>query len=103
MTTFLAQMSFTWLALFPILNPPAMAPVFLALTSAIGDRERDRLALLIGAYTALFLTVVRRVCGPGLQHIDSCPSVLVRQRLTCTSRSRVLSVMRPCHRNPRAL
>lgn len=63
MTTFLAQMSFTWLALFPILNPPAMAPVFLTLTSAVSDRERNGLALRIGAYTALFLTVLLLVGG----------------------------------------
>ena len=63
MKLFLAQMSFTWLALFPILNPPAMAPVFLALTSAIPNRTRNRLALLIGAYTALFLTVLLLVGG----------------------------------------
>jgi multiple antibiotic resistance protein len=63
MKIFLAQMSFTWLALFPILNPPAMAPVFLALTSASTDRERNRLALLIGTYTALFLTVLLLVGG----------------------------------------
>ncbi len=63
MTTFLAQMSFTWLALFPILNPPAMAPVFLTLTSSASDRGRNRLALLIGLYTALFLTVLLLVGG----------------------------------------
>lgn len=63
MTTFLAQMSFAWLALFPILNPPAMAPVFLTLTSAVSDRQRNRLALLIGTYTALFLTVLLLVGG----------------------------------------
>ena len=63
MTTFLAQMSFTWLALFPILNPPAMAPVFLTLTSAASDRGRNRLALRIGLYTALFLTLLLLVGG----------------------------------------
>lgn len=63
MKTFVAQMSFTWLALFPILNPPAMAPVFLTLTSAVSDRDRNRLAFRIGAYTALFLTVLLLVGG----------------------------------------
>ena len=63
MNTFLSQMSFTWLALFPILNPPAMAPVFLALTSAVPDRQRRRLAFRIGLYTALFLTVLLLVGG----------------------------------------
>ncbi len=63
MNTFLAQMSFTWLALFPILNPPAMAPVFLALTGAVSERQRNRLALLIGSYTALFLSVLLLVGG----------------------------------------
>jgi small neutral amino acid transporter SnatA (MarC family) len=56
-------MSLTWLALFPILNPPAMAPVFLTLTSAVSDRDRNRLALLIGTYTALFLTILLLVGG----------------------------------------
>jgi len=63
MSTFLAQMSFTWLALFPILNPPAMAPVFLGLTGALPERRRNRLALRIGVYTALFLTVLLLVGG----------------------------------------
>jgi len=47
---------FTFLALFPILNPPAMAPVFLQLTANVPDRERNRLARLIGTYTFVFLT-----------------------------------------------
>jgi multiple antibiotic resistance protein len=63
MTRFLAQMSFAWLALFPILNPPAMAPVFLGLTGGVTDRQRNRLALLIGVYTALFLTILLLVGG----------------------------------------
>ena len=63
MSSFLSQMSFTWLALFPILNPPAMAPVFLALTSAVGERQRSSLALRIGLYTALFLSVLLLVGG----------------------------------------
>ena len=46
---------FTFLALFPILNPPAMAPVFLQLTGSVTDRERNRLAGLIGTYTFIFL------------------------------------------------
>jgi multiple antibiotic resistance protein len=63
MSSFLSQMSFTWLALFPILNPPAMAPVFLSLTAAVTDRQRNGLALRIGAYTALFLTILLLVGG----------------------------------------
>jgi len=46
---------FTFLALFPILNPPAMAPVFLQLTAAVTEQERNRLSRLIGTYTFVFL------------------------------------------------
>lgn len=49
---------FTFLALFPILNPPAMAPVFLQLTGEIGSAERNRLARLIATYTFMFLTAL---------------------------------------------
>ncbi len=55
---FLSQVFFAFLALFPILNPPAMAPIFLALTEAVPDRQRERLALLIGFYTFVFLSVL---------------------------------------------
>lgn len=54
---------FTFLALFPILNPPAMAPVFLQLTANVPDRERNRLARLIGTYTFVFLTTLLFVGG----------------------------------------
>lgn len=54
---------FTYLALFPILNPPAMAPVFLQLTGEVSEGQRNRLALLIGAYTFVFLTVLLLLGG----------------------------------------
>ncbi len=63
MAEFLATMSFAFLALFPILNPPAMAPVFLALTSTVPERQRNRLAALIGFYTFVFLTVILCIGG----------------------------------------
>jgi len=49
---------FTFLALFPILNPPAMAPVFLQLTGQVTEQERNRLSRLIGTYTFIFLTAL---------------------------------------------
>lgn len=54
---------FTFLALFPILNPPAMAPVFLQLTAHVQDPERNRLARLIGIYTFAFLTCLLFIGG----------------------------------------
>jgi len=54
----LSNASFAFLALFPILNPPAMAPIFLALTEAVPDRQRNRLALLISLYTFVLLSVL---------------------------------------------
>lgn len=60
---FLASASFAFLALFPILNPPAMAPVFLGLTEHVEDRQRNRLATLIGLYTFIFLAGLLAVGG----------------------------------------
>ncbi|WP_306599218.1 MarC family protein [Geothrix sp. 21YS21S-2] len=54
---------FTFLALFPILNPPAMAPVFLQLTGHVQEPERNRLARLIGIYTFALLTSLLFIGG----------------------------------------
>ena len=42
MSSFLSHMMFAYLALFPILNPPAMAPVFLQLTASVDEGQRNR-------------------------------------------------------------
>ncbi|HNX95901.1 MAG TPA: MarC family protein [Holophaga sp.] len=63
MDGFAYRMLFAFLALFPILNPPAMAPIFLQLTSGISEGERSRLAFLIGLYTFILLTVLLYVGG----------------------------------------
>lgn len=55
---FAALAAFSFLALFPILNPPAMAPIFLDMTSALSDEDRHRLAWLIGKYTFMLLFAV---------------------------------------------
>ncbi len=55
---FLNLAAFSFLALFPILNPPAMAPIFLDMTSALPDADRHRLAGLIGKYTFMLLFCV---------------------------------------------
>jgi len=60
---FLNTMLFAFLALFPILNPPAMAPVFLQLTGGLKDAQRNHLAALIGFYTWAFLTSLLVVGG----------------------------------------
>ena len=52
---FLNLAAFSFLALFPILNPPAMSPIFLDMTSALPDDDRHRLAGLIGKYTFMLL------------------------------------------------
>jgi multiple antibiotic resistance protein len=60
---FFSCAGFTFFALFPILNPPAMAPIFLEMTSAVTDEERHRLSTLIGKYVFLFLLAVLLVGG----------------------------------------
>jgi multiple antibiotic resistance protein len=62
-SVFIYRMMFAFLALFPILNPPAMAPIFLQLTSGIPERDRNRLAVLIGFYTFLLLATLLYVGG----------------------------------------
>ena len=54
---------FAFLALFPILNPPAMAPIFLELTGHVDARQQHRLAALIGSYTFIFLGTILLVGG----------------------------------------
>lgn len=61
--SFLSTLLFTYLALFPILNPPAMAPVFLRLTEGVDEGQRNHLAFLIGLYTFLFLSLLLCVGG----------------------------------------
>lgn len=61
--TFLGTFFFAYLALFPILNPPAMAPVFLQLTEGVAEGQRNHLAFLIGLYTFLFLSLLLCVGG----------------------------------------
>lgn len=58
---------FAFFALFPILNPPAMAPIFLEMTSGVSDGDRHRLAALIGKYTFLLLLTVLLVGGWALK------------------------------------
>jgi multiple antibiotic resistance protein len=55
---FVNHTAFAFLALFPILNPPAMSPIFLDMTSALPDSDRHRLAGLVGKYTFLLLLAV---------------------------------------------
>lgn len=54
----LSYSAFAFFALFPVLNPPAMSPIFLDMTSALADDDRHRLAGLIGKYTFLLLFAV---------------------------------------------
>ena len=67
MHALVARMLFAFLALFPILNPPATAPIFLQLTAHVPDRERHRLAFLVGLYTFVFLGLVLVVGGWALK------------------------------------
>jgi multiple antibiotic resistance protein len=55
---FLDYAAFAFLALFPILNPPAMSPIFLDMTDSLPDEDRHRLAGLIGKYTFMLLFCV---------------------------------------------
>jgi multiple antibiotic resistance protein len=55
--------AFSFFALFPIVNPPAMTPFFLDMTSDISIEERNRLAGKISRYSLIMLLVVLVVGG----------------------------------------
>jgi multiple antibiotic resistance protein len=48
----------SFLALFPILNPPAMSPVFWEMTSHMKDKERKEMAFLVGKYSFYLLATL---------------------------------------------
>ena len=60
---FLDYSALAFLALFPILNPPAMSPIFLDMTSSLPDEDRHRLAWLVGKNTFLLLFAVLVAVG----------------------------------------
>lgn len=60
---FANAMAISFLALFPILNPPAMAPVFLEMTSSVSDETRHKLARKIGINTFFLLFGVLIIGG----------------------------------------
>src|SRR5262249_35750951 len=53
---------FAALALFPIVNPLGMAPIFLSFTSGIDERSRCRLARLV-AYNSFLLAAASLLIG----------------------------------------
>ncbi len=48
----------SFLALFPILNPPAMSPVFWEITSHLNEWERNKTAFLVAKYSFYLLALV---------------------------------------------
>jgi multiple antibiotic resistance protein len=52
---FINYAALAFLALFPVLNPPAMSPIFLDMTSPLSDDDRHRLAGLVGRNTFMLL------------------------------------------------
>lgn len=53
---------FVFFALFPILNPPAMAPVFNELTSHLDEKKQKKLAFLVSKYS-FFLLFISAITG----------------------------------------
>ena len=53
--------------LFPILNPPAMAPVFQEMTQGVPDRARNRIAFSVSLYTLYLLASLLLVGGWALK------------------------------------
>ncbi|MCX7905597.1 MAG: MarC family protein [Elusimicrobiales bacterium] len=53
---------FSFFALFPILNPPAMSPVFNKLTSHLDEKKQEKIAFLVAKYS-FFLLFTSSIIG----------------------------------------
>ena len=76
--TFFHALLFVALALFPIVNPLGMAPIFLSFTAGVEDRVRARLARRI-AYNSFVLATASLLVGSYLLRFFglSLPAVLI--------------------------
>jgi multiple antibiotic resistance protein len=63
MSILLSAVLVAFVQLFPILNPPAMAPVFQEITHGIPDRQRNLIALRVAVYTFYLLASLLLVGG----------------------------------------
>ncbi|MGC8728878.1 MAG: MarC family protein [Elusimicrobiales bacterium] len=57
MKEFINTSFLTFLTLFPILNPPAMAPIFNELTSHLDEKRQYKIAYLVSKYSFYLLSV----------------------------------------------
>ncbi len=57
MNEFINHVVITFLALFPVLNPPAMAPIFNELTSELDKKRKAKVAYLVAKYSFYLLTL----------------------------------------------
>jgi len=76
--SFVASLLFVTAALFPIVNPLGMAPIFLSYTAGVGAGTRDQLARRI-AYNSFILAAVSLIAGSHLLHFFglSLPAVQI--------------------------
>ncbi|MBP7796415.1 MAG: MarC family protein [Elusimicrobiales bacterium] len=56
MLEFISKAFLTFLTLFPILNPPAMSPIFNELTYELGQKRQNRVAYMVAKYSFYLLT-----------------------------------------------
>jgi len=63
MTVILASTFLAFFKLFPILNPPAMSPVFHEITSEVTDSKRNRIAFDVSRYTFFLLVSILLIGG----------------------------------------
>ena len=57
MKNFIDTAIFSFLTLFPILNPPAMAPIFYELTSHLDEKRQKKIALMVAKYSFYLLSI----------------------------------------------
>jgi multiple antibiotic resistance protein len=74
--TIFAAAFLAFFKLFPILNPPAMAPVFYEITSGIPEAQRNRIAFAVSCFTFYLLTAILLVGGWALKLLGVSIDVL---------------------------
>ncbi|MDR2697758.1 MAG: MarC family protein [Holophagales bacterium] len=63
MTVILSSAFLAFFKLFPILNPPAMSPVFYEITAGVTDRQRNLIAFDVSRYTFFLLVSLLLIGG----------------------------------------
>lgn len=68
LSVFLDRVFFSFFALFPILNPPAMSCIFYRMTSHLDENTRNKISFLVGKYS-FYVLFISSITGLWLMYL----------------------------------